>query len=80
MLRIRAAVTLIGAVALYGMYLTLATPWVPDKLHVVLVATFWGYMLAFSKTWPRSGMPPQMHNSHGRKRKPPPQDPPLYCD
>ena len=67
MLRIRWAVTAIGGIALYGLYLTVATSWQPDLVHVLLVAVFWLYMLAFSKTWPAFGIPPQMHKTHRRK-------------
>ena len=67
MLRIRWAVTAIGAVALYGLYLSLVTSWLPDLLHILLVGGFWAYMLAFSKTWPSSGTPPQMHRTQRRK-------------
>lgn len=67
MLRIRWAVTAIGAVALYGLYLAVATAWQPDTVHVLLVGAFWLYMLAFSKTWPADGLPPQMHKTHRRK-------------
>lgn len=69
LLRIRWAVTGIGAIALYGLYLTVATSWQPDLVHVLLVAVFWLYMMAFAKTWPAFGIPPQMHKT--QRRKPP---------
>jgi len=65
LLRLRVAVTAICGVALFGLYLTLATTWLPDLLHTLLVGVFWLYMLAFSKTWPPQGIPPQMQRPVG---------------
>jgi hypothetical protein len=67
MLRIRYAVTAVGSIALYGLYKVVATSWEPDTLHVLLVAVFWCYLLAFSKTWPAYGIPPYMHREQQRK-------------
>jgi len=66
MLRLRWAVTIIGSAALFGLYRSL-TGWQPDIVHLVFAAAFWLYMTAFSKTWPASGVPPQMHRT---QRKP----------
>ena len=66
LLRIRWAVTLIGGIAMYGLYRTI-TGWMPDGMHVLLVGAFWLYMTAFAKAWPAGTVPPQMQRPSQRK-------------